>query len=245
VATAPATLTRLHWHHPEWVAIGAAVVGWLALLGAFATEPALLLGHAKHHGWDDALAHSAVMTLAMMAPLVLTQVHEVAVSSLWRRRYRGAAGYLAGYVAAWTVAGAAMMLAAQTLGTAVGRLAAVAAAAAVALAVAATEDHRRRLRRCHASRPLAIAGWRADRDCVDEGVRMAGRCIATTWALMMAVMVQHGLLVGAAATAVMVVERRMVLTPRGIVGWTAAVGTCAVLLTALGTLTSGAAHLDH
>ena len=50
------------------------------------------------------------MTAAMMTPLVLGQAHDLAVASLWRRRYRAVIGYLVGYLLAWTVLGAVTML---------------------------------------------------------------------------------------------------------------------------------------
>ncbi len=232
MTTAPTALVRVHWHHPEWVALVIAVVAWLGLAAPVATSPAALL-RATHHPGIGVLGHAAVMAGAMMAPLVLPQAHDLAVSSLWPRRYRGTMCYLAGYLAVWTLVGAAMMTGLHVLVPRTGALPLVALTGAVAVVVAATEDHRRRLRRCGATRPLALTGWHADRDCADAGVRMAGRCAATTWAMMLAVMAQGGLVVLVAGTAYMVAERRGHLRDAQLARWTLALALVAVTLTAL------------
>lgn len=234
-----APLTRLHWHHPEWVIAVVAAAGSLVLVAPLANDPRLLVHGPEHHGVGALAVNNAAMACAMMAPLITTRVHDVAVSALWARRYRAALGYMTGYVVVWTVVGAAMMLGGHVMEIGLGRFPVVVIAAALAVAVAATEVHRRQLRRCHASRPLALTGWRADRDCLDEGVRMAGRCVATTWSLMLFVMVQQGLLVMAVATVVMVMERRMLLSPRRIQWWTIGVGALGVVLTAGSIVAAG------
>ena len=99
------------------------------------------------------------MSAAMMAPLVVAPAHQLAVSSLWRRRYRAVAGYLAGYLGGWTLVGALMMTGLHVVRSWAGALPLVTVTGAAAVVVAATEDHRRRLRRCVATRPLALAGW--------------------------------------------------------------------------------------
>jgi hypothetical protein len=233
MTTTVAPLVRVHWHHPEWVALAVATGGWLGLVATVAGDPsALLVG--THHPGAGALGQAALMAAAMMAPLVITQAHHVAVSSLWPRRYRAVVGYLAGYLGVWTLVGALMMTGIHVLRPWVGVLPLVALTGASAVVVAATENHRRRLRRCGATRPLALAGWRADRDCVDAGVRMGGRCVATTWALMIAVMAQGGLLALAAGMVFMVAERRGLVPDRRLVRWTLLVAVFAVLVTLAG-----------
>lgn len=234
--TVPLTLTRVHWHHPEWLVAGAAAIGWAALMVGAATEPAMVVGHRETHTVAEAVVHSEVMALAMMAPLAATRVREVCVSSLWRRRYRAGLTYLAGYVAGWTLVGAVMMLGAQTLGDLVGRLPAIGAAAVVAVLVSRTPGHRRRLLRCHAGRPFALRGWAADRDCLLGGTTLAVRCVASTWPVMLLAVLQHGLLVMMAATAYLMVERAQRLTAGAVVRWTAAVALFAVGVTAASSL---------
>lgn len=231
--TTVAPLVRVHWHHPEWVAVAVATGGWLVLLAAVAGEPSALV-RGTHHADIGVLGQAAVMAGAVMAPLVVAQSHDLAVSSLWPRRYRAVMGYLAGYLAVWTVVSALMMTGIHVVVPRVGALPLVAVTGALAVGVAASEEHRRRLRRCGATRPLALAGWRADRDCVDAGVRMAGRCLATTWALMLAMMAQGGLLVLVAGTLLMLAERRGLVPERRLVRWTLALAVAAVLFTAGG-----------
>lgn len=227
--TLTAPLVRVHWHHPEWVAIAAAAAGWLLLLAQAVRRPGLFLG-GEHAGQGPTPLDAVVMSCAMMTLLVVPRVHDLAVGSLWRRRYRAVAVYLLGYLGAWSVATLGLALIAHVLVIRTGRLTAVATTAALAYAISATRGHARRVSRCHVTRPLAIAGWRADRDCAVEGVRMTGRCLATTWALMLALIAQHGLVAMAAASAVMVLERRGMLTGRLLVAWTGLVGILCVVL---------------
>ena len=236
--TAPASLVRVHWHHPEWVVVAVAAGAWLGLLAPVAADPTVLLRGSHHLGIGGALGPAAVMAAAMMAPLVLAPAHELAVSSLWQRRYLAVVVHLTGYLAAWTLVGLVMMTGLHLARGWVGTLPTVAAAGAAAVVVAGTEDHRRRLRRCGASRPLSLTGWRADRDCLDAGVRLAGRCVATTWALMLALMAQGGLVVLASGTVLMVAERRGLVPDRRLVRWTVALTVLALLVTA-GSVGSG------
>jgi hypothetical protein len=224
---------RTHWHHPEWVGVAVAGLGWLGLAGAAAVEPGLLLGLHEHHTPAQALQHSAVMAAAMMTPLVLDQVQHVAVSSLWRRRYRAVAGFLVGYLGVWTLAGAALMLAGVALTAAVGRVPALAGAFVLAVAVTRSPSHARLLRQCWATRPLALSGWRADRDCARYGASAAYPCLAVTAPLMFAVVLDHGLLAMAGATAITVAERRRPPREAGrLAPWVAALGVLC-LVTAL------------
>ena len=207
-----------------------AIFGWAALVAPPASGPTLVVP-GTHHLGPGVLGPATVMAAAMMAPLVLTPAHELAVSSLWHRRYQAVMVYLVGYLAGWTLMGAVMMTGLHLLRGSVGALPLVTVTGVAAVGIAATEAHRRRLRRCGATRPLALAGWRADRDCLDEGVQMAGRCVATTWALMLAVMAQGGLFAIAAGTVLMVAERRGLVPERRLARWTLLVAVFAVLLT--------------
>ena len=81
----PLKLRRIGWRHPEW---------WVILIAAAAW--ALILRHATHAHTVPGVGHTiiaaAVMVAAMMLPLTLANVRHVALSSLWRRRHRAAAG---------------------------------------------------------------------------------------------------------------------------------------------------------
>lgn len=230
--------TQVHWHHPEWVAVAVAGAGWLALAFSATTHPSLVVGGWEHHGVVSALTHAVVMAEAMMALLVVDGVRRIAVHSFWDRRYRAAAAYLAGYLATWALLGWALMLVSGWAIARLGWIPCLVAGWSLAVAVSTTQGHRRRLRRCQASRPLALRGRRADVDCVREGVAMAGRCFAVTWALMLAVTVQHGLVVMAAATVLMVRERRLVLSGDRLTAATFALGVAATGLSVAAALAS-------
>jgi hypothetical protein len=240
MTTAPATLTRVHWHHPEWVVTVVAASGWVALVAPVTVEPGLLVRGV--HASEVGFGHAAVMAAAMMGPLVLDHAHELAVSSLWGRRYRAVTTYLVGYLGLWAVLGAAGMLALHVALALTETLPLVAVLGTVAVLVARSETHLRRLRRCSATRPLAVTGWRADHDCLDAGVRMGWRCATTSWAVMLLVMAQGGLLTLAAGTAYLVAERRGRLQDRHLARWTLAVVGLAVVATLAG-LVPGATDL--
>ncbi|QIM22521.1 DUF2182 domain-containing protein [Phycicoccus sp. HDW14] len=239
-------LTRVHWHHPEWLVVAASTAAWVALLAAVPTDPTLLLRGAHPGDVPAVVGHVVLMTVAMMAPLVLAPSHEVAVASLWRRRYRSVVLYLGGYLAAWCAVGTAMVLGIHAVRPLSGALGVVTVTSILAAVVAGSRAHVVRLRRCGATRPLALTGWRADRDCVGEGVRMAGRCVATSWALMLLLLAQGGILVMAAGTVFVVAERRGRLPDRRLVRWTLALGVLALLVTAgsLGGHAVGPPSLD-
>ena len=182
------------------------------------------------HTAEEAITHSAVMSAAMMAPLVLAQVNYVAVFSLWRRRYRAAACYLAGYLGVWTLVGAVMMFAGTRAAMLLGWRTVLAATFALAVAAVASPHRRYRIRQCWATRPMAVQGWRADRDCLTLGLQMSRQCVVTSWALMLAVVVQHGLVAMAAATVLTLAERRGRLQGRQVVVVTAMLGVVSLTL---------------
>jgi hypothetical protein len=232
--TAAATLVRTHWHRPEWCAAALAAGGWLALLSSARHDPGHLLGTDAVHGPGAAVSHAAVMSVAMMAPLVLDQVNHVATFSLWRRRYRAAAAYLLGYLGIWTVVMATIVVAGGVLISAIGWRVAIALGFAGAVAAVFGRGRQRRLRQCSMTMPLALDGWRADRDCVRFGIATAHRCVLICWPLMVAVMIDHGLVVMAAATAIPFAERRLgTVRPRTVALAVAALAVVALGLTAL------------
>lgn len=227
----PRPLVRLHWHHPEWVAAAGVAAGWAVLVAPLAGEPVLLV-RGGHVAGPGAVGHAAAMAAAMMLPLVLDHVRDAATSSPWRSRYRAALTHVAGYLVLWTAAGAAMTLLLHGVRPVVGTLPLVAALGGLAVLVTASDAHRRRLRRCGATRPLALEGWRADRDHLEAGCRLGVRCLATTWPVMLVAMAQGGVLVLAAGTVVMLVERRGLVPGRDVTRLTVGLVLLAVALAA-------------
>lgn len=169
---------RFGWRHPEWWVAAGAGGAWVWML----TMP-----HASHAApgvwWIGA------MVAAMMLPLTIAHVRQVARSSLWRRRHRGIAGFLAGYAAVWLLAMLAIVAALDTGGRLAGWsvVAGIVTAAAVAWEVAPAR--RRLVSRCKRTMPLAPRGWRADADCARFGALVGASCVWVCWALMAACVV--------------------------------------------------------
>lgn len=181
---------RFVWLHPEWWALVVSAGAWAVLLRL----------HAEHvHTTGAMLANWLVMTLAMMLPMVVMPIRVTAERSLWRRRNRAIAGFLAGYIGGWMLVGVAALF-----------LPPVPAAAAFGVAGVwqLTRWKRAGLAGCHRTVPLAPRGWRADRDCAGYGLRIGSRCILSCWALMLACFFSgHALVATLLVTAVMFGER--------------------------------------
>ncbi len=187
-------LRRINRFHPEWWAAALAATAWAALFVSTIRDLAAegLSGHDHGLGPTSSrspgavLAAWAVMSVAMMVPLVVPTVRHVALSSLWGRRHRAAAAFLGGYLAVWTAAGLVIMGIVAALAALAGATVARATAFGGAAVWQLTPFKRRFLRRCAYTSPLSPTGWRADRDCARFGGRIGLTCVATCWALMAA-----------------------------------------------------------
>jgi predicted metal-binding membrane protein len=188
-------LRRLGWRNPEWWVVMVAAVAWSLMAGISHTHAS----HAAIAAGKDHVQHTlgvVAMVIAMMAPLTITNVRHVAQSSLWRRRHRAIAGFLAGYIAVWFVVQTIIV---ETWGL-LAPLVGWGTASGVAMVAAALWEvapiKRRRLRRCHRTVPLAPRGWQADTDCARYGVSTGFSCVTMCWALMVAVTAfSHSLMV--------------------------------------------------
>src|SRR4029453_8935011 len=90
---------RLAWRHPEWGSLALSAICWVGLLTRTSTPH-----HAAHA--TGGMTEWTLMVIAMMFPIVITPVRVTAERSLWRRRHRAIAEFLAGYVLVWLVVGA-------------------------------------------------------------------------------------------------------------------------------------------
>jgi hypothetical protein len=192
--------TRQHffWVHPEWWATvlcgssGAAMLfhGWQHA------------GHEVHHwiSYPRELGYWMLMVAAMMLPFVRYSLWLTAIGSLWPRRHRAIAGFLAGFFGPWmglglVVAGLRELSAAHTY-----------AAAALGFGFAAfwrrTSVYRQALVACHRTVPLAPVGWRADRDCLRFGGTIGGACLVSCWPLMLSCALAGHSLIALAASGV-------------------------------------------
>ena len=196
----PQPAVALLWRYPEWWTVLLCGAAWVTLLAA---------------GWQHSghrmpvmmeLWHWMLMVMAMMVPFTLDRVRVAAEASLWARRNRAIAGFLAGYLAPWLGVGvlaAWMRQASWTQSYAVP-----AALFGLAAVWMVTPLHTRALAGCHRRCPLAPVGWRADRDCLRFGGTIGIACVASCWPLMLAcAFTGHSVIAMAGGMAVSALER--------------------------------------
>lgn len=126
-----------------------------------------------------------VMALAMMVPAALPAVHHVASTSLYWRRRRAAAEFLAVFVGLWTAFGL-LVLTQLTSWVPAGSPLLLAGALAAAAVWQLTPLKRRALLACHRSRPLPPRGWRASAGTASFALHNGAACLVSCWAMMAA-----------------------------------------------------------
>jgi len=127
-----------------------------------------------------------LMVIAMMAPMVLPPLVHIRISSFAHRRWRSTALFLAGYAAVWLLA----CLVLEALEAVASRglqnpYALAGLAAAIAALWQVSPPKQWCLNQCHAHRPLAAFGWRADGDALRFGLEQGVWCVGSCWALML------------------------------------------------------------
>lgn len=128
---------------------------------------------------------SALMLVAMTAPLLVPALRHVHERSLPPRRVRAAALLVCGYASAWAVAWLALLVVGVGLRAALGDAGALLAGFLLVVVWQASPVKQRSLNRCHSRPALAAFGPAADRDALLFGLRLAGRCVGSCWALML------------------------------------------------------------
>jgi hypothetical protein len=169
------------WRFPEYWAIAASVCAW----GYFAMPRT---AHVHHASMAAAMADDGLMVVAMMVPLQVRAMRLIAEHSLWSRRDRAVAVYIAGYVGAWVALLTPLAWASVTFHD-LHTLDPVAGAAIGAIVTAAwlvSPWKATAARRCHRAARLAPSGWRADLDCLRYGFVSGCRCAGNCWPLMIA-----------------------------------------------------------
>jgi predicted metal-binding membrane protein len=170
----PLALRRTAWSHPEAGGAALAAASWVILIAHY---------FHPHHGpepYGAALSGWVVMAIAMMVPGAQADLRRIGLSSLWARRQRTIVLFLGAYQTVWLAFGAAALAVIPVAGPGVGVL--LAGAAAWEL----TPWKWRAVRRCHLIEPLPPRGREADTACARAGVRYAGQCVASCWAMMLA-----------------------------------------------------------
>jgi hypothetical protein len=215
---------RLAWRHAEWWSLALSILAWALLIA----DGNLLSGHqwGSHPGhaaaqttpmaasmavaWLQAIGHWLLMTIAMMVPLVVDPIRTTAARSLWRRRHRAIAAFLAGYLLPWGFAG--LFVAAFVVSVRPDEWhhlpVAVASAFAIAAAWQVAPARRRALLSCHRTAPIAPDGWRATRDCVTYGWTIGTSCLASCAPLMLVCIVSgHSVAAMSIVTMIGIAER--------------------------------------
>jgi predicted metal-binding membrane protein len=210
-------LERAAWRHPEWTAAAVAASAWLVLIvapqagddGAHAQH-----AHASATPWLGTVAWWLLMSTAMMVPAALPAVRHAALTSMWHRRRRVVALFLAPYLGLWLGFGIVALASVGWLRRAldVGSLTLLIVVLVAAAAWELTPMKRRSLRACHLFAPLPPRGLTADAACVTAGLRYGCRSLAGCWALMltMAVAGPRGLLLMAFLTVVIAAQKVLV-----------------------------------
>jgi predicted metal-binding membrane protein len=148
-------------------------------------------GHAATSGGVDSVSLLAatpawgLMALAMMVPAALPAMRHVACTSLYWRRRRAAAEFLAVFVGLWTAFGVLVLFPLSSWEATRSPLLPAAALAAAALWQLTPLKHRALLA-CHRSRPIPPRGWRASAGTSTFALYNGGACLASCWAMMVA-----------------------------------------------------------
>ena len=209
-------LRGLTWQRPEWPWVLGVAAAWLALAwpetrpGAHAM-PGMSMSSATRADLSvSELGWWMLMAVAMMVPAALPLLREISFQSIWRRRYRSPALFLAGFLASWATFGAAA-LGIWHVVTAVAPSTPAAVVTGAMLIVAAawglTPTKRRCLKQCHRYLPLPPRGRTADAACLRFGLYNGGQCIVVCWPLMLATMTSHTLVPMVGVTAFVTWER--------------------------------------
>jgi predicted metal-binding membrane protein len=153
----------------------------------------------------------ALMLLAMMSPLVISEIHHIRITCLARRRARSIALFVTGYGGVWMLCGAVLtgaVMVALTL--APGSFILATLAGLITCVWQASPFKQRCLNKCHDNRPLRVFGLEADLDAFrfgwTRGVWCAGSCSGL---MLFPMLLPEGHLMAMAAVAILVFCERL------------------------------------
>lgn len=163
---------------------------WVCVTGV-AEAGSRLPGHTGHLGLGGdtgslagILPMPALMAVAMMVPPAMPAIAYVGANSFYWRRRRAVLEFVVVFVAVWIAYDVIVLGAVGSAGVPTSPLAPVAALALAAL-WQLTPTKRRALQACHRTRPLPPKGRRATFAVAGFGLRNAGACLASCWAMML------------------------------------------------------------
>jgi predicted metal-binding membrane protein len=153
----------------------------------------------------------ALMLVAMMSPLIVSEIHHIRFTSLTRRRARSIALFVAGYGGVWMACGAVLIGAGfVALALAPGSYVPAIVAGLITGVWQASPFKQRCLNRCHDNRPLRVFGREADLDAFrfgwTHGVWCAGSCSGL---MLFPMLLPEGHLMAMAVVAILVFCERL------------------------------------
>jgi predicted metal-binding membrane protein len=175
-----------------------AAIVWLALLAIPAGGDAAQSAHTQAHEATPLLASLGgwfLMCAAMMLPPALPHARHLALTSMWHRRQRTIALFLASYLLVWMAFGLTTLAALDWIQRYPDMdSASVLASALVAAAIWTLSPTKwRALRACHIVASLPPDGRPADVACVSAGLRYGWLCFVASWPAMLSMLIAgHG-----------------------------------------------------
>jgi predicted metal-binding membrane protein len=153
----------------------------------------------------------ALMLVAMMSPLIISEIHHIRFTSLARRRARSIALFVAGYGGVWMSCGAVLTgigIVAMTL--APGSYIPATVTGLITCVWQASPFKQRCLNKCHGNRPLRVFGLEADLDAFRFGWTHGVWCVGSCSGLMLfPMLLPEGHLTAMAAVAILVFCERL------------------------------------
>jgi predicted metal-binding membrane protein len=148
----------------------------------------------------------ALMLVAMMSPLVISEIHHIRFTSLARRRARSITLFVAGYGGVWMLCGAVLTGAGfVALALAPGSYIPTTVAGLITCVWQASPFKQRCLNGCHENRPLRVFGLEADLDAFrfgwTHGIWCAGSCSGL---MLFPMLLPEGHLMAMAAVAILI-----------------------------------------
>jgi predicted metal-binding membrane protein len=191
---------------PDRAVIVVCALAWVWMLAHVAASPRLTCCH-PHPPLSEDAAGWVGMVLAMMLPVTLASVRDVADRSYRARRSRAVVAYLAGYLACWLALGVAVVAAHQAFARTPHVATALCVVGAAWCFLPARERWRRRAHRRIAMCPV---GPRADLDAWLQGAMQGAPCVAACWPVLAAcAFAGHPLLLMLGGGALVLAEARM------------------------------------